>query len=91
MTTSPAVSPVECLHDTEPVLGVDAQQFQDHESNGPPLGGGAGFGAFPQLKIDPAQGVGRHGYTVWRTNQPRATQATRRLSIGCIDCSEVAS
>ena len=80
----------ECLHDVEPVGCIHPQQLQHHEPDRPTLGCGARFGAFPQFGIDAAQRVAHHGWIVWRTTRARSTDATRRLSIDCVDCAEVA-
>jgi hypothetical protein len=52
--------PVECFHHAVPVVGVDAQQFTDDESNRPAFAGSAGFHPSPEARINASQLVVRH-------------------------------
>lgn len=52
---------LERLHDAVAVLGVDPQQFANHEAQRSPLARGTRLHALPQAKFDASQVVVGHG------------------------------
>lgn len=55
---------VDRFNNPEAVLGVDAEQLQDHESHGAPFVGGFGLHPSPQVWSDAPQGVVEHAEAI---------------------------
>lgn len=60
--TSPALSRVvQAFHDVEAVVGIQPQQFDEHETHVAPFALGPCFDGLPQGGVDAAKHVVNHG------------------------------
>lgn len=89
MTASLLSLGVERLHDLKPVFGVDPQQFEQDEPHGTAFVGGLGFDLPPQVSVDPAERVTRHGLA--HGILPVGCRVvSSKLPAGCVDSFEMA-